>query len=249
MAASSPDVFEDWKTIFNEKISDTEELIACVKEILPFQSSENTYEIISVKGTTNAFKTTIGCSLKNDGDVKNFIEEYCKKTDETIRARTAKVLGNKSKSQYHKIHYFRCHHRTHHPPTMNHIQVLKADPSKRFRNADCPFSMSIRIFRDESAKYPAQINIEYSHSHSTKSLQSLSFKDIPDHVSKTIHELFQKGYTPGLAYREMMQDLKSKSIDDLDFHLKLADSSQMPRRRDFNSLYTDYHRRLFGTAN
>uniref|UniRef100_A0A7M5V8P8 MULE transposase domain-containing protein n=1 Tax=Clytia hemisphaerica TaxID=252671 RepID=A0A7M5V8P8_9CNID len=109
--------------------------------------------------------------------------------------------------------------------------------------------MSIRIFRDESEKYPAQINIEYSHSHSTKSLQSLSFKDIPDHVSKTIHELFQKGYTPGLAYREMMQDLKSKSTDDLDLHLKLADRSQMPRRRDFNNLYTDYHRRLFGTAN
>ena len=32
------DVLDDWKSIFNEKVSDTEELIAYVKEILPFQS-------------------------------------------------------------------------------------------------------------------------------------------------------------------------------------------------------------------
>ena len=73
--AASLDVLDDWKSIFNEKVSDTEELIACVKEILPFQS-ENIYEVISVKGTTDTFKTTIGCALKTDEDVQNFKKNF-----------------------------------------------------------------------------------------------------------------------------------------------------------------------------
>ena len=65
-----------------------------------------------------------------------------------------------------------------------------------FAPAQIFFPYTVRIILDDGPKY--------SHNHPTKSLQSLSFKDIPEHVSKEIRELFEKGYTPGLAYQSIV---------------------------------------------
>ena len=158
-----------------------------------------------------------------------------------------KKLGKNN--EYERVHYFRCHHCTTHQNSMNHREVLQKNPTKRLKNADCPFSLSIRLKRDLQSVYSARINIDYNHSHPVQSLQTLSFKDISEKVSKEIRHLYEKGYTPGMAYRDCLQTLKSIATDDLDFHLKLADRSIIPRRRDFNHLYTEFHRQMFGTKN
>ena len=55
--------------------------------------------------------------------------------------------------------------------------------------------------------------------------------------------------TPGLAYRELLQEIKQISANDVELHRNLADRSKMPRRRDFNNLFTEFHRKQFGTKN
>ena len=53
-----------------------------MKEILLFK--ESSYDITTVSGTLQCFKTSVDCKLKTDEDVKNFVEEYTKKTNETF---------------------------------------------------------------------------------------------------------------------------------------------------------------------
>ena len=59
--------------------------------------------------------------------------------------------------------------------------------------------------------------------------------------------LFSSGLTPSQVYNEFLRNLQSNSEDELIFHLKKADRSTYPRRRDFNSLYIKYcHEKLGG---
>ena len=48
-------------TVFKNSAKDTEELKACVKEILAFK--ESSYDIITVSGTSKCFKTSVDCKL------------------------------------------------------------------------------------------------------------------------------------------------------------------------------------------
>ena len=131
---------------------------------------------------------------------------------------------------------------------MNHSAISRQKPNKRFKNTDYPFSLVLKMKKSTMpSEYTCDIDIEYTHNHSLTSLQSLSFQDIPTEVSDRITNLFEKGLTPGLAYREMLQQVKAVSKDDLELHLNLANRSIMPRRRDFNNLYTEFHREKFGT--
>ena len=88
---------------------------------------------------------------------------------------------------------------------MNHREVLQKNPIKRL--TDCPFSLSIRLKRDLQSVYSARISIDYNHNHPVQSLQALSFKDISEQVSKEIRHLYEKGFTPGMAYRDCLQTL------------------------------------------
>ena len=91
------------------------------------------------------------------------------------------------------------------------------------------------------------LDTEYNHNHPLESLQALNFRNISEDVSNKIKLHLEKRSTPGSAYKEMLQLLKQQSKDDLELHLNLADFSKMPKRRDFNNLYTEFHRKKFGT--
>ena len=71
---------------------------------------------------------------------------------------------------------------------------------------------------------------------------------MPASVVSLVKEMFARGLLPGAAYREMMRQLRSECNDDLDYHRRLSDRSQAPRRKDFNNIYTEFKKERFGTG-
>ena len=240
--ASVSDLVESLRSEYGTACN-TEELFAVVKEHIPIKAN-----VIEVRGTPSKYKTTIQCFLQSDEDVESFIKSYNSETKETLRKLSPRVPGKTS--PFKKIYYFRCQHRTHTQTTMDVAEAKQKKIGKRIQNTNCPFHMSISLKKSVTGNEPtAIINMEYNHNHEVASLQALTFRDIAEETSNRIVQLFERGLTPGLAYREMLQELKQKFPNDLELHRNLADRSIMPRRKDFNNLYTQFHRNKFRTEN
>jgi hypothetical protein len=109
--------------------------------IIPIE--DNQYKITSVQGNTGRFKATIKTNFHNEEDIAMFIQNYGIKNNETLRVTKArKASGN---GEYTLIKYFRCHHHTRYEATMCPAQILASQPSKRFKNTNCPFSLVVRL--------------------------------------------------------------------------------------------------------
>ncbi len=235
---------DDIKNAFQEN-ENSGALTSCVGKIIPLE--EENYKIISAKGTTNKFKAVLKCSLNNVHDLEKFITNYNNRNNETLRVSKTKVITDEN-STYQMYKYFRCHHNTRHEPTMNPNEVLIAKPHKRFKNTNCQFSLVVRLPRKEG-EYGAELDIEWNHNHPTNSLQALSFKEIPEDVINKINDMFSNGLLPGAAHKEFMGQLRCDCKDDIEYHLRLADRSKVPRRADFNDIYASYNKSLYGTEN
>ena len=132
----------------------------------------------------------------------------------------------------------------------SYIEFEFAKAKQSYKNTDCPFNLSVKIFKEiPSDEFPCIIYIEYAHNNLIKALQSLSFKSIPDLVASSIRQLFEKNMTPSMAYYEYVQQLRTEVSSELEFHTKKADHSFCPRRRDYNSLYKRYCEEEFGGKN
>ena len=118
---------------------------------------------------------------------------------------------------------------------MNPSEVLNKNPSRRLKN-NCPFIISIKFKRDKSS----ELEMVWTHNHPVKVLRSLSFSDINGLTSQRIKELFEKGYSPSLAYKESIRELRLQCESDMDFHIKMSDRSRMQRRNDF--VFSFFHR-------
>lgn len=224
----------------------TQELLSRVKTIIPIE--ENQYKISSVQGNTGKFKATIKTTFHNEEDIAMFIQNYGIKNNETLRVTKArKASGN---GEYTLIKYFRCHHHTRYEATMCPAQILSSKPSKRFKNTNCPFSLVVRLGKrvEVEEDYNSSIDVEWNHNHSVDSLHSLSFKDIPTSVTNTITQMYVSGLLPGAAHREFLRQLRSECKDDLEYHRRLSDRSEAPRREDFNRIYSDFKEERFGTG-
>ena len=170
-------------------------------------------------------------------DVKSFLSNYNEKTNETLRTASTKTLS--SKNRFFKFVYLRCHHNTRYHNTMNSKEVVESKPSKRFKNTDCPFTMVLEFIRNPESELNCVLEMEWIHNHPTKSLQALSFKDINPNVKTEMFTLFDKSFTPGLAYKEFWRRTKeSCTNNELNLLTMIADRSIIPRRTDFNKLYT-----------
>lgn len=94
--------------------------------------------------------------------------------------------------------------------------------------------------------------MEWSHNHSVQSLHLLSFKDISDSVIRRIEGMFARGLLPCTAHRELLRQLRSECKDDLEYHRRLSDRSQAPRRKDLftpSIIYTFiYKKEHFGSG-
>ena len=103
--------------------------------------------------------------------------------------------------------------------------------------------------KDNINTLSCNVFIEHCHNHAVNSLEDLSFKMLSTKIKMEIEALFSSGLTPSQAYNEFLRKLLSNSEDELNFHLKKADRSKCPRRRDFNSLYIKYCHEKFGGRN
>ncbi|XP_065650098.1 uncharacterized protein LOC136078351 isoform X1 [Hydra vulgaris] len=128
---------------------------------------------------------------------------------------------------------------------MNASEIIKKNPSQRFKNTDCPFSLILKYCRYEKTK--TILDLEWTHNHPINSFQSLSFKDIQTDILSSIYNLFENGYTPGLAYCEFYKKTKDMCKNEIEFHKFISDGSVFPRRTDYNFLYTDYHQSKYGS--
>ena len=97
--------------------------------------------------------------------------------------------------------------------------------------------------------FSCNVLIEHWNNHAVKSLEALSLKMFSTEIKIEIEVLFSSGLTPSQAYNEFLRNLQSNSEDKLNFHLRKADRSKCPRRRDFNSLYIKYCHKEFGGKN
>ena len=222
----------------------TEELLARVKSIIPLE--ENKYKPIAVQGDSGKFKATIRTTFRNEEDIAMFIQNYGLKNNETLRITKRREASEKG--EYILTKYYRCHHNTRYEPTMCPAEILASKPAKRFKNTNCPFSLVVRLRKDVDAEYNSIIEIEWNHNHSVDSLHSLSFKDIPTSVTNTITKMYSSGLLPGAAYREFLRQLRSECKDNLEYHRRLSDRSEAPRREDFNRIYSDFKQECFGTG-
>ncbi len=62
-------------------------------------------------------------------------------------------------------------------------------------------------------------------------------------MAKHIKEIYDRGLLPAAAYREVLRQLKTECKNNLEYHKKLSDRSQAPRRNDF---YREYKKERFG---
>ena len=222
----------------------TTELVTYLKDILPLNPSE--YKLIHIQGNASRFKANLVTVHKDEKEISNFVERYCLTTNETLRKVSPRHLSDKN--MYSVAYYYRCQHKTRYQATMNPKEVIAAKPSKRLKNTDCPYSLTVKL-RKVSDEYPCEMDLEWNHNHPVDALQSLSFKDVAKNVTQKIKQMFENGYTPALAYNEFIKGIKQECSDSLEFHLKLADRSKVPSRRDFNNLFTEYKRSKYGSKN
>ena len=76
------------------------------------------------------------------------------------------------------------------------------------------------------------------HNQSVQSLEASHFRDVSPDCVERVYQLFESGHTPSIARHQYLQDIRVSCKDGLDLHKKKADTSVVPRRRDFNYLYT-----------
>ena len=88
---------------------------------------------------------------------------------------------------------------------------------------------------------------EHNHNHPTHSGQAFSFEDIPKDMVDRIFTMFDLNYTPGTAYKELLKSLRNESKDDMEIHENRSHRSKMPRRTNFNQLYTQYKVEKYGS--
>ena len=144
---------------------------------------------------------------------------------------------------------YRCHHDTQHKGAKEIDTVLDKNPFKRFQNSNCPFQIIFKVLKDNVNTLSCYVFIKHCHNHAVNSLEALSFKMLSTEIKIEIQTLFSSGLTPSQAYNEFLRNLQSNSEDELNFHLKKADRSKCPRRKDFNSLHIKYCHEKFGGRN
>ena len=222
----------------------TQRLFSAVRDVIPLKETD--YEIQFVEGTTDRWKAQIYCSISSNDELKQFRMNYISRNDETIKISTNKKCS--PASPYVINAYFRCHHDTRYIPTRDVTKIIELNPCKRFKNNNCEFTMSVKVFK-KFLNFPCVIDIEWNHNHPIRALESVSFKSVSEAVSLQVKKYFENGLTPSIAHYEFVSELRRQCDTELEFHLRKADRSLCPRRRDFNALYRNFCDEMFGGKN
>ena len=93
------------------------------------------------------------------------------------------------------------------------------------------------------------IDIDWEHNHAVRTLESSNFKELTVESIEEIKKLHEAGEIPSTARQIFLKKFRSNWSNDLDFHVKKADRSTVPRRRDFCYIYHQYAKERFGGKN
>ena len=200
-----------------------------------------------IKRDTCSCDINFNCNVSNKEEVNRFVDFYMKETNETIKLKYKKK--DKQRSIFSVKATYRCHPDTRYEGAREVDTVLDKNPFKRFRNTNCPFQITLKFLKDHVNTLSCNVFIKHYHNHAVNSLEALSFKILSTEIKMEFEALFSSGLTPSQAYDEFLRNLQSNSENELNFHLKKADRSKCPRRRDFNSLYIKYYREKSGGRN
>ena len=222
----------------------TIELKGYVTDLIPLNTTD--YCIQEVFGNGVSWTAKISANMKSITEVDSFIKGYAELSSETLKLRTKKSIGERS--QFLLKNYYRCQHDTRYEKTRDVLSRKTENPLRRNKNTYCPMTLSVKI-KKIATDYPCEIVIGHNHNHPIKNLEVLSYKPLSDSCIEEVNALFQSGCAPSAANREILQNLRKRSKNEAAFHIQKANRSVCPRRRDFNSLYTNYCRKHFGGKN
>ena len=142
---------------------------------------------------------------------------------------------NTGRGEYTKVSYFRCKHNMQNEKTRDVKTILSTKTNARFSNTNCEFHMvAIEICQKQENLNHNHVVIEWNHNHSTTSLQSKTFKDIPLKIKEKVKELLTADLLPSVVHKEIMRQLRSECTDNLEYQEKLASIPCIP---DINSLW------------
>ena len=119
---------------------------------------------------------------------------------------------------------------------------LLLNPSARVKSTNCSFQIVIKIDQNGCCV----IVIEFEHSRSLENLEATNFRDISSDCVDKIYKLYESGHTPSTGRQQNLKEIREARKNDLEFHKKKADGTVVPRRRDFNYLYTQFGNERFG---
>ncbi len=91
------------------------------------------------------------------------------------------------------------------------------------------------------------IDIDWSHNHSV--YVRLRHQILRNCHLREIKKLYEAGETPCTARQIFIKKLRTDCSNEVDFHVKKADRSVVPRRRDFCYIYQQYCKERFGGKN
>ena len=230
--------YKDITNIFTENQDNCDILMGRLTDVLPLD--EGKFKVESLVGNKETFKAVIMTQLASEADIEGFVQNWALRNHETLRKKTPR----KTKT-YETVRYYRCQHKTYHQKSMNPGEKIKEKSSKRHKNTDCPFTIVFKL--KEVGQASCIIDLEYNHNHSTEAAQVYSYEDIPTDLKERIFTLFSINYTPGSAYKEIYKSVKNGCKSDQEFHEKMSHRSIMPRRSDFNQLYTLHKIKNYGS--
>ena len=200
------------------------------------------YEVNECLGTESQFKLKVTADNLSSDDLKGWLAEFQALNNVTLKVRAKK----RETKGYSTQHYYRCQHDTRRwSPSKDPQRKQKLNPAARVKNTNCPFQMAVKI----DAQNNCVIDIEWEHNHSLCTLESSNFKELSIASIEEIKKLYEAGETPSTARQIFLKKFRSSCSDDLDYHVKKADRSVVPRRRDFCYICQQYGKERFGGKN
>lgn len=215
-------------------VKNSPDVMAHVREIMPMPAAINS---LTTLGSVSEFSASVIYGI--EVHVSEFIEIYGKLSFQTLR-----LVRSTTKNNSDIWHRVRCQHRTNNEKTFNPDQN-----DRRLQNCDCPFYLVLKNINLPGNIKRTEVTINHRHTHPTKALEALSFREISEDSKVKLNCLFELGYSPSKAFHEFSLRLKAQYPDPTVYQLKSADRAILPKRTDFNNLYKSYTDAKYGSRN
>ena len=201
-------------------------------------SKDHVYKVGECYGTESKFELKVTTENLSSENLEGWLAEF-----QALNSVTLKVKAKKKETKGYSVqHYYRCQHDTRRwSPSKDPQRKLKINPASRVKNPNCPFQMAVKI----DGEHNCAIDIDWEHNHSVCTLESSNFKELSAETVVEIKKLFEQGETQLTERQTIIKKFRESCTNDLDFYVKKADRSMVPKRRDFCCIYNLYGKERF----